>query len=243
MPGCQLVDRLYSSSLALVVVEPVFGVAPVDSANGTANHSIFDLADESAPIDLPPAVSELPVSESTTPEFPAYTPKFYIDYDKGFILRPYNRDETPFEMKVRVRMQFRYGGFIKNIDEYSNRGDTARGGPILIENKNQFEIERGRLIFTGFMFDPKLKYFLNLDADTDENHRMVMHDFWVYYEFSEKFIFNIGKAMVPGSRDWLSLSPNTHLVDRTMATTFFRPDRTIGIWARENWATMSSTMH
>ena len=38
--------------------------------------------------------------------------------------------------------------------------------------------------------------------------------------------------MVPGSRDWLSLSPNTHLVDRTMATTFFRPDRTIGIWAR-----------
>lgn len=161
-----------------------------------------------------------------------YTPRFFVDYDRGLVIRPFDPQQTPFELKVRGRMQFRYTGFKRDRETYSNRGDANRGGPLRIENRNDFEIERGRLIFTGFMYDPNLKYFINLDADTDDNHRFVLHDFWVYYEFSEAFSLNIGKAMVPGSRDWMSLSPNTHLADRSVATTYFRPDRTVGVWAR-----------
>ncbi len=158
-------------------------------------------------------------------------PRYYVDYDRGFLIRPYDPRATPFELKIGGRMQFRYTGFKRDRQTFSNQGDANRGGPILIGNRNDFEIERSRLIFRGFMFDPKLKFFINLDADTDDNHRVRLQDFWVYYDFSKAFTLNIGKAMVPGSRDWLSLSPNTHLADRSMATTFFRPDRTIGVWA------------
>ena len=155
-----------------------------------------------------------------------------MDYDKGLVLRPFDKEATPFELSIGVRLQFRYTGFNRDRETYSNNGDASRGGPLLVRNRNDFEIERSRLIFRGFMFDPKLKYFVNLDADTDDGHRVRVHDFWVYYEFSDAFILNVGKGMVPGSRDWLSLSPNTHIADRSMATTFFRPDRTIGVWAR-----------
>lgn len=36
---------------------------------------------------------------------------------------------------------------------------------------------------------------------------------------------------MPGSREWLSGSLQTRLADRSLVTTFFRPDRTIGVWA------------
>ena len=158
-------------------------------------------------------------------------PRYYVGYDRGFLIRPLDTQSTPFELKIGGRMQFRYTGFNRDRETFSNQGDANRGGPISIGNRNDFEIERSRLIFRGFMFDPKLKFFINLDADTDDGHRVRLHDFWVYYEFDEVFTLNVGKAMVPGSRDWLSLSPNTHIADRSMATTFFRPDRTIGVWA------------
>ena len=168
----------------------------------------------------------------TQPPEDLWSPRYYVDYDNGLVLRPFDKEATPFELKIGIRLQFRYTGFNRDRETYSNNGDASRGGPLLVRNRNDFEIERSRLIFRGFMFDPKLKYFVNLDADTDDGHRVRVHDFWVYYEFSDAFILNVGKGMVPGSRDWLSLSPNTHIADRSMATTFFRPDRTIGVWAR-----------
>ena len=176
--------------------------------------------------------SEVLQASISEPDQTEWTSRYYVDYDNGLVLRPVDKEATPFELKVRARMQFRYVGFNRDRTTFSNQGDLNRGGPLSISNRNDFEIERSRLIFTGFMYDPNLKFFLNLDADTDDNHRVRLHDFWVYYEFSESFVLNIGKAMVPGSRDWLSLSPNTHLADRSMATTFFRPGRTVGVWAR-----------
>jgi hypothetical protein len=41
----------------------------------------------------------------------------------------------------------------------------------------------------------------------------------------------MGKAFIPGSRDWLNGAARMRMSDRSMATTFFRPDRTLGIWA------------
>ena len=76
-----------------------------------------------------------------------------------------------------------------------------------------------------------MNFFLNLDFDTDDSHRVIAHDFWFDYKFSKAFDLYVGKAFVPGSRDWLSGSTRTRLVDRSLATTFFRPDRTVGVWA------------
>ncbi len=157
----------------------------------------------------------------------AYAPRFYFDYDGGFVIRPIDKRATPFELKVKARMQFRYVGFSRDEKTWTDNAGVTRP----IEIRNDFEIERGRLEFLGFFYDPNLQFYINIDADTDDNHDAKFHDFWVNYKFSDALNVYVGKAFVPGSREWLSGSTRTHLADRSMATTFFRPDRTIGVWA------------
>ena len=153
-------------------------------------------------------------------------PKYIATYDKGFVFKPVDPKKTPFELRVNGRMQFRYNGFDRDRTTY-----PTLAGPVLVENRNDFEIERGRLEFSGFMFEENLQYYINIDSDTDDQHRAIFHDFWVNYKFDDAFNLFAGKAFVPGSRDWLSGSTRTHLADRSMANSFFRPDRSIGLWA------------
>jgi hypothetical protein len=99
---------------------------------------------------------------------------------------------------------------------------------------NDFEIERGRLAFGGFVYNPRLQFYLQIDLDTDDNHRAVAQDFWFNYKFSDAFNLYAGKAFIPGSRAWLDGALKMQFGDRSMSTTFFRPDRTVGIWAIGN---------
>ena len=141
----------------------------------------------------------------------------YVDYDKGLVLRPFDPVSDPFELTIRARMQFRYSAF---------QPDDAG-----TEDRSHFEVERGRLVFRGFMYDPALRFFINIDADTDDNHDMKFHDFWVNFKFHDAFDLHAGKGKVPGSYTWLELSTTFRFADRDVATTFFRADRTIGLWA------------
>ncbi|MCK6555111.1 hypothetical protein L6Q96_11120 [Candidatus Binatia bacterium] len=152
---------------------------------------------------------------------------FQVGYDKGFVIQPVDREKTPYRLRITGRMQFRYTLFQRDESRYTD----SSGKVYTIEDRNDFEIERGRLTFDGYALDPKLGYFINFDFDTDDNHDVIIHDFWIYYLFGDAFILHAGKAFVPGSREWLMGSTTTRFADRSMATTFFRPDRSIGIWA------------
>lgn len=154
-------------------------------------------------------------------------PDWTVGYDKGFYIRPAEKDEHPFELRVNGRMQFRHTGFVREVTNWRDNAGVIRR----VTNRNDFEIERGRLEFRGFFIDPALQFYMNLDSDTDDEHVVIFHDFWVNYEFSEAFNLYVGKAFVPGSRDWLNGSTRTRFADRSLATTFFRPDRSLGIWA------------
>lgn len=151
-------------------------------------------------------------------------------YDKGFFIRSTD-PSNPFALRINGRMQFRYAGIAPNSDSFDNLGTAASGSPIDLKARNDFEIERGRLEFRGTGFDENLHFYINLDADTDDGHSTIFHDFWFNYEFSKSFDLYAGKAFVPGSREWLEGSTATHLIDRSMATSFFRPDRSLGLWA------------
>ena len=142
--------------------------------------------------------------------------RFYVDYDNGFVIRPFDKQVTPFELKFQGWMQLRYNGF-------HSEGPTP--------SRNNLEIERGRMIFRGFAYDPNLQYFINIDADTDEQHVMKFHDFWFNYKFSDAFNLHGGKGKVAGSYTWYLGGRQFRLIDRDTATTFFRSDRTIGLWA------------
>jgi hypothetical protein len=152
---------------------------------------------------------------------------FQVGYEKGFVIQPLDPEKTPFKLRITGRMQFRHTFFHREDERYiDNTGDEIR-----IKKRNDFEIERGRLTFDGFALDPALGYYINLDFDTDDEHNVIIHDFWVDYVFSDAFILFAGKAFVPGSREWLMGSTTTRFSDRSLATTFFRPDRSLGIWA------------
>ena len=152
---------------------------------------------------------------------------YHVGYEDGFYIRPYDPEQDPFSMRVNGRVQFRHTGFIRNIDSWTDAAGVTRP----VTPRNDFEIERLRFLFRGNFIDPRLGYFLQLDGDTDENHRVDVLDFWINYEFSEALVLHAGKAFVPGSRDWLHGDSRFRFADRSMATEFFRPDRDLGIWA------------
>jgi hypothetical protein len=171
---------------------------------------------------------EAALDEMRDQQAAAGSSKWETGYEKGFYIRS---KESPFSMRINGRMQFRYTGFDPSVSTYQNLGTAASGQPIEVTPRNDFELERARLSFTGTTFDEDLHYYLNLDGDTDDGHQVIVHDFWFDYEFTKAFDLYVGKAFVPGSREWLSGSTSTLLIDRSMATSFFRPDRSVGVWA------------
>ncbi len=154
-------------------------------------------------------------------------PAWTAGYERGFYIRPADAESAPFELRINGRMQFRHTGFARQVRAWRDNAGVVRP----VTDRNDFEIERGRLEFRGTFIDPGLQFFINMDSDTDDGHAVILQDYWVNYRFSPAFDLYVGKAFVPGSRDWLNGGFRMRLADRSMATTFFRPDRTVGIWA------------
>lgn len=185
-----------------------------------------DIAEKQSPTAVPQAATEnLAVLDRSAPEAETAL-QSSVSYNKGFLITQKNRDQS-FAMRINGRMQFRYTGF----DADSRRYELDNGKSGVQPKENDFEIERGRLEFSGHILEEALQYYLNLDFDTDDNHDVKAHDFWFNYKFDPAFDLYAGKAFVPGSREWLDGSTATHLSDRSLATSFFRPDRSLGIWA------------
>jgi hypothetical protein len=198
------------------------------------NRRIEQLESERGPAAQPaarPAVEPSPVPEQATEvAAPAAKPTpdrgFDFGYDKGFYIRGRDLSTMPFSLSINGRMQLRYTNFSRDHKRWTDNAGVTR----TIDNRNDFEIERGRLEFTGTALYPELGYYINLDADTDDNHHVIFHDFWMSYAFHRAFVLYGGKAFVPGSRDWINGSTRTRFADRSLTTSFFRPDRSLGLW-------------
>ncbi|QDS92659.1 Phosphate-selective porin O and P [Roseimaritima multifibrata] len=154
------------------------------------------------------------------------TLNFYADYDRGFVIRPFDAKKHPFELKVKGWIQFRHHGFARNADSWTDNSGVRRP----IRNRNAFDIERARMTFSGHAIDPRLTYFLQLDGDTDDGHVVDFFDYWWAWQFTDAFQIQFGKRKVPAGRQWLLGARRTRLVDRPLAVDFFRPDRTVGIF-------------
>ena len=122
-------------------------------------------ASDRTPFDLQPLFQRLQTIESRLEEEGEwFQPRFFVDYDRGFVIRPFDKQETPFELKVKTRMQFRYVGFSRDAKTWTDNAGVTRP----VEARNDFEIERARLEFLGFFFDPNLQFYISIDADTDD---------------------------------------------------------------------------
>lgn len=153
--------------------------------------------------------------------------KYLADYDSGFLIRPVDPEANPFRLKVNGWIQFRHIGFSRDRDSWTDNAGITR--PVL--SRNAFDIERARLVFSGNAMDERLSYFLHLDGDTDGRDSVDFFDYWWAWKFSDRLRLQFGKRKVPASRQWLRGARNTRLSERPMATDFFRPDRSLGLFA------------
>lgn len=151
---------------------------------------------------------------------------YFVDYDKGFVIRPYDAKKHPFELRIGGWIQFRHHAFSRDSDSWTDNAGVTRP----IYNRSAFDVERGRLVFSGFALDKRLTYFLQMDGDTDGLHTVDFFDYFWGWQLTDRFQVQVGKRKVPGSRQWLLTARRTRFSDRPMANDFFRPDRTVGVF-------------
>ena len=149
------------------------------------------------------------------------------DYNKGFLISPLDKDRDKFQLKVNGWIQFRHKAFVRNVTNWTDNAGVTRE----VRNRNNFDVERGRITFGGHAIDPRLTYFLQLDGDTDGREAVDFFDYWWAWKFSDALRIQVGKRKVASSRRWLMGARDSRFSDRPIATDFFRPDRTTGIWA------------
>lgn len=159
----------------------------------------------------------------------ANKPKFQALYDGGFMIRPETQDDSPFSLKINNQNTFRYSGFAREVTSWTDNAGNVNS----ISNSSDFLLPRGRLIFSGKALLPKLSYLMNIDYNTVSRNPIGFRAYALSYQFNRGLEVSVGQNKVPGSREWLLSSWVAQQgPDRSMATTFFRPSLSQGIWVR-----------
>ncbi|MFM8220082.1 MAG: hypothetical protein ACKOJF_14315, partial [Planctomycetaceae bacterium] len=151
---------------------------------------------------------------------------WHAGYDRGFVITPAAGNDSPFSLRITNQTMFRYAGF---LTERENWIDTA-GIEHQLADFSNFQIPRGRLSFAGKALLPALGYQLTIDYNTVSSDPIGFRAYILSYEFSEALVLHAGQNKVPGSREWLTSAFQVQGPDRSLATTFFRPSLSQGVW-------------
>ncbi|QDT12512.1 porin [Stieleria marina] len=176
-----------------------------------------------------PLVCELPQEsncDADSKESKVRVVDYFVGYDKGFVIRAFDKTKNPSSLKLNGWIQFRHHAFSRDEDSWTDNAGVVRP----MRSRNAFDIERARLVYSGTALDSRSSYFLQLDGDTDGSHTVDFFDYWWGWRFSDSFQIQLGKRKVPASRQWLLTARRTRFVERPMTNDFFRPDRTVGIF-------------
>lgn len=180
-----------------------------------------------------PAVPPAPATEVFADDSPPATPEWLtpathgVVYDKGWTLRPLDPQRMPYELTVSFHNQFRYTGFAAEESSYVN----SAGQTVATPERSDFDINRGRLIFSGYAIDPMIEFYMNVDYNTVADQPIQMLMAWIKHPLHPAFRLAYGLGKVPGSWEWQESARYTLGAERSLATTFFRPSMTAGIWA------------
>ncbi len=159
--------------------------------------------------------------------WPSSRDRFFADYDGGIVIRPRDSNRHPFSLKVNHQNTFRYSAFDRDALSWTDSSGLLRP----INSSSDFSIPRGRLILSGQTLKENLSYLLNIDYNTVTNNPIGFRAYALSYRFSRALEAHVGQNKVPGSREWLHSSFDAQEgPDRSMATTFFRPSLSQGIW-------------
>jgi hypothetical protein len=225
------------------------GTAAVDAAlSATAMQDVAPLSPSSPLTPLPSlpgpaAMGAPPAILPPGPSAPISTPsgrtaaalanplpgsRMRVEYRDGFVLEPTDPNALPFQLKVNFHNQFRYIGFASEVRDWTDSAGIVRP----VSDRNEFQWIRGWLQFSGYAFDPKFNYALYLDYNTVRSDVVNLLLYWLDYRFRPELDLFLGKTKVPVGREWIDSYSATLGPDRSMATTFFRPSISTGVWAQ-----------
>ena len=150
------------------------------------------------------------------------------DEDRGqFVLvRPRDEQRVPFELRADFFTQARYTNFARSTGSWID----STGARLPVQSFDSVEINRNFIQFSGFAIDPRLQFTAFIFSSTALNDTVYLG--WINYRFSKAFDLRVGNWAVPGTREWYESFRYTLGADRLMATTFFRPNISPGIWAQ-----------
>ncbi len=222
--GCVLASGLLANARALEPVRlPSIDVAPAEVPEA---RETIDAVETHLPSDwIVPAswiaTSADPVAVDNIPSF-----ELGVQFDKGIFIRSTDLESNPYSLYIGGRLQLRYLNFSPDELTWTDNSGTTR--PIL--RRNHFDTERARINISGHAISPYLTYLFIIDGDGDDAGAA---DFLIYqfeYQFSDTTKLRLGRNKVASGREWLLSSRYLTLADRSMATEFFRPSFSDGIW-------------
>jgi hypothetical protein len=175
---------------------------------------------------LPPGPSPWPKVTDLPP-----SPRFAVgeyDFDRGafMLVRPIDPDRTPFELRADMFSQVRYFGFARSKQTWTD----STGAVLPVASYSSVEVTRNFLQFSGYAIDPRLQFTAIMFSSTAINDTVYLG--WINYRFNDALDVRVGNWLVPGTREWYESFRYTLGSDRLMATTFFRPNISPGIWAQ-----------
>jgi hypothetical protein len=204
------------------------GSASVLTAEAVTQTSAFtreeDLAFEAIAADSADS-GEIPVIPESIYSSTDPRDTFDAGYDNGIFLR-LEENKDSFELKANFRSQFRLVSFTADDDTWTDSAGVTR----LVEDRQNLELARARLIFSGHAFTRQFTYLMQMDANTDSGAIVSLIDAWGSWSFSESFAIQAGQRKVSAGRNWLLGAFDTRLADRAFSNEFFRPSRTTGLW-------------
>ncbi len=152
--------------------------------------------------------------------------QFFKKKEKGFGIVT---ADSLYSVKFQFRMQNRAAFVTKGLDDLS-------------AESFEFRVRRLRLKFEGFVYDPRLTYYIQLsfsrgDMDWrgfDDAHvnssPNVIRDAVIYYNPTPNLKLGFGQTKLPGNRQRVISSGDQQFVDRSMVNSTFNIDRDFGFF-------------
>ena len=149
---------------------------------------------------------------------------------RGFTLAHTELGEVNFSLYFQTRY----------LDQNPNRGfwvdHFGNERPFSPRPRNDIQVNRMLLMFSGWVYDEKLRYFTYVwtsDSNLGRENQVLIGGN-ISYSFSKAFGLYAGIGPLPGTRTNQNVWPYFHGTDRRMADEFFRPAYTQGVWVAGN---------
>ena len=161
---------------------------------------------------------------------PRYIPATDLAPPRGLLLSKEDgsRGDFPFAMALGGYLQLRWLEFARSATTWTDSAGNTRA----INNINAFNLNRFMITMSGHVVDERLIYNFSFFGTSNGGARAgVVPIGMAGWKFSEAVTLGAGVTQVPGSREWLDMSPWNLGIDRSMANTFFRPGFSPGAMA------------